>query len=142
MLYLVLIINGSIIYIYRENNSIADAIADIAARHNCIHWQIDDNSLINVTAIKLMFDGSAGKSALGYVPASGVVLFVARGQCGVWTQSAHLSVPLPPTSTSMFAETISGLLAILLARWILNNPSFPTTDQIKEMIAVHVVSPH
>ena len=128
-------------HIYRENNGIADAIADIAAKHNCVHWQIDDNSLMNVTAIKFMFDGSAGKSALGYVPASGVVLFVARGHDGAWTQSANLSVPLPPTSTSMFAETISGLLAILLARWILTQSSFPSIDQIKEMIDVHVASP-
>ena len=40
---------------------IADTIADIAARHNRTDWQIDDNSLLNVTAIKFMFDGSAGK---------------------------------------------------------------------------------
>ena len=126
-------------HIYRENNSIADAIADIAAKHNRIDWQINDSSLINVTAIKFMFDGSAGKSTMGFVPASGVALFVARGQYGVWMQSAHLSVPLPPASTSMFAETISALLAILLARWILTKSSFPTTDQINELIAFHEI---
>ena len=84
-----------------------------------------------------MFDGSAGKSAMGFVPASGVVLYVAHGKDGVWMQSAHLSVPLPPASTSMFAETISALMAVLIARWILTKSSFPTAVQINELIAFH-----
>jgi hypothetical protein len=122
-------------HVYRENNSAADAIADIAAKSNLIHWQINDDSLNEVTAIKFMFDGSAGKTGLGFVPAAGIVLYVARGTSGLWVQTAQLSVPLPPASTSMFAETISCLLAIVLARWIIFNISLPSADQINEIVS-------
>jgi hypothetical protein len=121
-------------HIYRENNSAADAIADIAAENNRIYWQISDTSLEGVTAIKFMFDGSAGKTGLGFVPAAGIILYVAHGASGAWIQSAQLSVPLPPASTSMFAETISCLLSILLARWFLTHFSLPSADQIENIL--------
>ena len=82
-----------------------------------------------------MFDGSAGKSNLGSVPAAGIVVYVASTDNPQWTQAAQLGIPLPPDSTSMFSETIACTLAVKLTESLLVNLSLPTLHQIHHLVS-------
>ena len=121
-------------HIYRENNGIADSIADIAARCNQIHWQAHHSAVINFTAIRTLFDGSAGKAGLGHIPATGIVIQTSSPMHNKWQQAAQLGVPLPQDSTSMYAETSACLLAVELTRFLITNHTLPTIHQIRDIV--------
>ena len=125
-------------HIFRENNGIADGIADIAARNKSIYWLVCINGLIETTAVRTLFDGSAGKSGLGSIPAAGVVIQISNTPVNTWSQASQLGVPLPPNSTSMFAETAACILAIELTRHVLINHSLPTLCQIQQIVEYNI----
>ena len=122
-----------LIHIYRENNSEADAMADIAASTKAIFWN-PVQSVHGVDALQIFFDGSAGKRGLALVPAAGIIVQAASSSKQTWTTVASLGVPLKNASTSMLSETSASVLAVLLVQFIVTHHNLPDRTQIDSII--------
>ena len=116
-----------------ENNKEADAMADQAANAKSICWQ-PLQQLTSKVAIRCFFDGSAGKTVLGQVPAAGIVVQAASSQTTNWINVATLGVPLQEKTTSMLSETAACIITVLLVRFIVSNENLPNRAQINAII--------
>ena len=105
-------------HIFREVNTAADAAADIAALSRnveLIRGAAADTARENCVAIKICFDGTAGK--INYQPAIGIVFDVSTVHLACWTNAFTASIPLITGSSSTQAELLAGSTAIKILKY-------------------------
>ena len=125
-------------HVYREHNTEADKIADIASQSGSESFQIiTPISPENLGALRIFFDGTAGKSSEpSNCPAAGILLQSNPSQGDpqgrFWRDNLRASIPLDvPDST--WAELRASQYATAIANFVTKNRSLPVSTHQLEL---------